>query len=245
MFTRHRRLLPNALLCAGFLVAAGPAQARPVRILPLGDSITQGGRADREEYTYRLPLARMLTDAGVAFDFVGSMSNGLSPKATWPDYKGTPFDRDHEGHYGWKTAQVRDHLAEWMPKWAGAPDIVLIHLGTNDQKPEDYDAAIVQPLKAIIGMLRKQNPQVVVLVGHLNFNDGAGPRIRPFVEAMATELTAPDSPVVTVHHYKGWHERPGDPESDTFDWAHPNPQGQRKMAQQWFDAMQPYLKTGR
>jgi lysophospholipase L1-like esterase len=244
MTNRHGILLP-ALLCSGLLLPITSAQSRPVRILPLGDSITQGGRADREEYTYRLPLAHLLADAGAAFDFIGSLTNGLNPQAAWPEHKGVPFDRDHEGHYGWKTAAVRDHLAEWMPKWGGAPDIVLVHLGTNDQSPEDYDATIVQPLKAIIGMLREQNPQVVVLVGHLNFNGGAALKIRPLVETMAAELSTPTSPVATVHHYKGWHERPEDPETDTFDWAHPNPQGQRKMAQNWFDAMRPYLMSER
>lgn len=209
----------------------------PLRILPLGDSITQGGRADRQEYTYRLPLQRMLRDAGVPFEFVGSMSGGLQADATWPQ----PFDPRHEGHYGWKTAAVRDALTGWTDKWAAPPDVALIHLGTNDQG-SDAATTIVAPLREIIALLRKKNPRVVVLLGHLNFNGGAALQIRPAVTAMARAVSTPESPVRTVDHFEGWTEDPAKPNTDTFDWAHPNPQGQEKMARRWFTAMRPYLR---
>lgn len=230
-------LLP---LTAAVTMAASAAE--PIRILCIGDSITQGGRADRDEYTYRWPLFKMLKDAGVNFDFIGSRQKGLSAEAKWPDVNGVPFDADHEGYYGAKTATVRDHLREVLPTLPPA-DIVLIHLGTNDQNAEDYPAAVVEPLTDIIAQLRMRNPKVVVLIGHLNFNDGAALKIRPHVETMAAKLNTPGSPVITVHHYKGWNEKAGTPDADTFDWAHPNPQGQRKMAKAWFDAMKPFLPS--
>lgn len=227
-------------LLAGLLLA-GPTGA-PIRILPLGDSITQGGRQDRPEFTYRYPLYFMLRDAGYNVDFIGSLRTGLNPGFVWPDRDGVPFDPDHEGHYGWKTAAVRDKLAEWMKSYPAPPDIVLIHLGTNDQNAPDYTEAIVKPLKEIIAMLREKNPRVAVLIGHLNFNGGPALKIRPLVEQMAKEISTEQSPVITVAHYEGWHERPDDPNTDTFDWAHPNPQGQRKMAEKWFQAMKPILE---
>lgn len=230
------RSLPVLLLALVSL-----AQAGPVVILPLGDSITQGGRRDREEYTYRYPLFGLLADAGVEFDFIGSLKTGLHQDAKWPVYKGAAFDPDHEGHYGWKTAKVRDNLAAWMKTYPAAPDIVLIHLGTNDQSSDDFDRDIIQPLTEMIAMLRAANPKVVVLVGHLNFDAGAALKIRPLVEKMAGQLSTEQSPVKTVHHYEGWHAKPGEEGSDTYDWAHPNPQGQMKMARKWFEAMGPYL----
>ena len=234
-----RRLLFTA--CSYLLLFMPTARADTIHILPLGDSITQGGRQDREEYTYRFPLFKMLKDAGVDFTFVGSQEKGLQPGAAWPDYKGLPFDARHEGHYGWKTGAVRDHLREWIPKWRSAPDIALIHLGTNDLSSPDFTRDIIQPLREIIGLLRGLNPRVVVLVGQLAFNDGPSLKIRPLVEQMARELSTGQSPVVTVPHYQGWQEDPAKPGADTFDWAHPNPQGQEKMARNWFEAMQPYL----
>jgi lysophospholipase L1-like esterase len=235
-------ILGAAMAMALAAAAADGAPARPVRILPLGDSITQGGKTDREEYTYRHPLYFKLKAAGYDVDFIGSLKAGLQPGAKWPDGPdGTPFDPDHEGHYGWKTAAVRDRLAEWMQAWPAAPDIALIHLGTNDQNAGDHTEAVVKPLKDIVAMLRGKNPRVVVLVGHLNFNGGAALKIRPLVEAMAKDLSTTESPVVTVHHYQGWIEDPKREGTDTFDWAHPNPQGQKKMADRWFEAMKPFL----
>jgi len=225
----------------------------PVRILPLGDSITQGGITDREEYTYRFPLQQLLLDAEVQFDFIGSVHTGLQPEAKWPDVApGVPFDPDHEGHYGWKTAEVRDRLKESLQLYE-PPDIVLVHLGTNDQNAAKgakneveekrlLTQAIVQPLEDIIQMLRVRNSKVVILVGHLMFDSEQARQIRLLVEAMANRLSTPDSPVVTVHHYRGFIVKPG-PGSDTFDWAHPNPQGQAKMAIAWFEIMKPYLHS--
>jgi lysophospholipase L1-like esterase len=225
------------------MAALSVSAAEPIRILPLGDSITQGGKESREEYTYRWPLFQLLVDGGYDFDFIGSMNKGLQPKATWPaEHKGKPFDMDHEGHYGWKTGKSRDNLREWMKKYPAPAEIALIHLGTNDQKATDTIKAVVEPLKDMIGALREANPNVVVLVGHLNFNAGAAPRIRQEVEAMIAETTSEQSPVIAVHHYKGWVEDPKKEGTDTFDWAHPNPQGQRKMAEAWFAAMKPYLE---
>jgi lysophospholipase L1-like esterase len=228
----------------GLSTSQPTTEASVIHILPLGDSITQGGMRGREEYSYRWPLFQMLVDDGVSFDFVGAQTQGLDSEAAWPaEYKGRAFDPHHEGHYGWKTAAVRDGLVQWTRSWQQAPDIALIHLGTNDQGEADYDAAIVQPLREIIGMLRERNPRVVVLIGHLNFTGGAALNIRPLVERMARNASTDQSPVLTVHHYEGWNADPSRPQSDTFDWAHPNPSGQRKMAAKWYESMRPYLKA--
>ncbi|MDQ8700240.1 GDSL-type esterase/lipase family protein [Hyphomicrobium sp. LHD-15] len=215
--------------------------SRTIRVLPLGDSITQGGRSDRPEYTYRYPLYFMLKDAGYDVDFIGSQHAGLEESATWPDRNGVAFDPDHEGHYGWTTAEVRNHLQEWLSKYPAPPDIALIDLGSNDQEADSYQTAIVEPLKDIVAMLREKNPNVVVLLGHILANGRKARSIRPLLEQVARETRTPVSPVETVLHYKNWHERPGLPYSDTFDWAHPNPSGQRKMADNYFAAMRPYL----
>jgi lysophospholipase L1-like esterase len=136
---------------------------------------------------------------------------------------------------------VRDQLKMNLPKLPPA-DFALIHLGTNDQSSRDYRNDVLAPLQDIVKMLRKRNPNVTVLVGHLNFNGGAALKIRPIVEEIRA-LSDENSRVATVHHYRGWNERPDHPETDTFDWAHPNLQGQRKMAESWFQAMKPTLTS--
>jgi len=212
----------------------------PLRILAVGDSITQGGKRQVQEYTYRYPLQQMLYQAGIDFEFLGSRQQGLHADATWPKVaEGLPFDPDHEGYYGKRTRFVCDSVMANYPKFGADPDVVLVHLGTNDQKHGDYLQNVGQPLRELIAFLRKQNPKVAVLLGHLNFNDSeAADQIRSVVERVAKELHTETAPVVTVHHYLGWNENPKSRYADTFDWAHPNLKGQEKMALRWWEAMQ-------
>lgn len=231
----------HALADTAASATAPQSGTRPIYVLPLGDSITQGGRNDRPEYTYRYPLYYMLKDAGYPVDFIGSLHAGLNADAVWPDKNGVPFDLDHEGHYGWTTSEVRDNLKGWMTTYPAAPDIVLIHLGSNDEHAWSYRRAIIRPLEDIIAMLREKNPHVVILIGHMIANGRNARASRPLLDELAQRISTADSPVVTVPHFIDWHERPGEPGSDTFDWAHPNPQGQQKMADKWFAAMKPFL----
>lgn len=239
-----KRTLPTALFLLS-LLAACVAAAQPLRVLCIGDSITQGGKQDRAEYTYRLALQRLLLAEGIDFNFLGSRQQGLQPEATWPDVApGVPFDPDHEGYYGAKTARVAQLFLPALNDYPEAPDVVLIHLGTNDQSTEDPEHDVAMPLEQMVAALRYRNPQVAILLGHLNFNDSEGANaIRPVVEELAERLDSPTSPVRTVHHYRGWHERPRQPASDTFDWAHPNPKGQAKMAVRWLEALRPLLAS--
>ena len=57
------------------LVSTPVAATPPVKILPIGDSITQGGQIE-SEYTYRLPLREQLSQDGVQADYIGTRSAG-------------------------------------------------------------------------------------------------------------------------------------------------------------------------
>ena len=86
-----RRLTMAVLLVTGIGMTgtAAPAHAAdPVRIMPLGASITWG-TSSTDGNGYREELRKHLADdAGVALDFVGSQQSG------------TMTDRDNEGHPG-------------------------------------------------------------------------------------------------------------------------------------------------
>ncbi|WP_319592468.1 SGNH/GDSL hydrolase family protein [uncultured Draconibacterium sp.] len=216
---------------------------KQVNILCLGDSITQGGKRDRQEYTYRLPLQIILQKEKVNFDFIGSRKMGLHEDATWPEIAtNVAFDPDHEGYYGNKTADACRKAIEAYDSYNRPPDFILVHLGTNDQNSENFEKIVGQPLREMICFFREKNPNVIVLMGHLNFNDSeAAFEIRNVVEDLAEELDTKRSPVITVHHYQGWHENPKDIYADTFDWAHPNLKGQEKMAINWWINMKKFL----
>ncbi|WP_437766747.1 hypothetical protein WMF27_22915 [Sorangium sp. So ce281] len=76
-----------------------PTNGEPCKILPLGDSITdgvgvQGGGG------YRIELFRKARAAGKKITFVGSLMNGPAT------VDGASFPRAHEGHSGWKIDQI-------------------------------------------------------------------------------------------------------------------------------------------
>jgi len=130
-----------------------------------------------------------------------------------------------------------------MTHWENVPDIALIHLGFNDKSDEDPIKAVQKPLREMIGLLREKNPNIRIFLGQIGLNDSPEAfRIMAAVSELKKELNTAGSPVHTVNHFQGWNARPETPESDTFDWAHPNPRGQEKMAANWFSAMRPYLK---
>jgi lysophospholipase L1-like esterase len=92
-----------------------PAAGGTLRILPLGDSITEGQNGG-----YRDVLYERLTAAGYTVDYVGPRSD---PYADAPD-------KDHAGTPGHNTGNilgvVDGHLSTYDP------DVVLLMIGTND-----------------------------------------------------------------------------------------------------------------
>lgn len=209
----------------------------PIKVLCIGDSITQGGKRDRQEYTYRYPLFIMLTQLKLNFRFIGSQTRGLHEDATWP----IPFDPHHEGYYGQKAGFVRDRIVTTLPSLE-LPDIALIHLGTNDQQAPNLTEALIEPLVDIIALLRTFNPHVIILIGHLNAKSWVTFKIGLLLTNLRYRLNTKMSPIIMVHHYRGWVANPNRADTDTFDWVHPNPPGQHKMAEKWFNAMRPFLK---
>ena len=222
-----------------------PAAAAPVRIVCIGDSITQGrkgGGPNAPTFSYRYPLWKKLVDLGASVDFVGSLPGGFEGDPDWADYKGKAFDRDHEGHWGWTSRAVREKLPEWIKGYT--PDVALILLGTNDANPalkmtvDDTGKEIEQ----IIDLLRARNPKVTVLLGGPFQEWKPFPELRTRFEALAKAKSTAASPIVTVDPSKGWVSKPDAPGAHTVDWVHPNPEGDARLAAAFLDALQPQLK---
>jgi lysophospholipase L1-like esterase len=143
------------LLILTALIFGGSGFKEPVYILSVGDSITHGGKKVQQEYTYRLPLQMLLHENSIAYDFIGSRQQGLDGGVSWPDVaNGVAFDADHEGYYGYKTADVCRKVKEAFTAYKLAPDIVLIHLGTNDQQDGDFENKVGAPLRDLIRFIR-------------------------------------------------------------------------------------------
>ena len=203
------------------------SSAEPVRILCVGDSITQGGKTF---VTYRLPLDQKLRAAGLGYVFVGSQQSEGPQGPLW-----------HEG-YGGKNAEF---LAGIMPQKlkSARPDVILLHCGHNHSAEEKPVPGILAAERAIIEAARKQNPKVVILLAQV-ITSGKLPKYAYVPELnqaqvlLARELGRPESPVMIVDQATGF-----DPQKDTvLDKVHPNAQGAEKMANKWFLALKGWLK---
>lgn len=197
-----------------------------VRIMPLGDSITQ---ADRNHNSYRRPLWFKLREAGYNVNFVGSTRSHYLGNAPNSD-----FDQDHEGHWGWQVDEVSAQIDRWAAE--AKPDIVLIHVGTNDiLRGQSFDSTISE-LRSLIQTMRRHNPNLKILLAQLIPAQGSEILTQQFnqqISALARSLNSSASPVILVDQSSGFNVA-----QDTYDGLHPNESGEQKMATRWFQALQ-------
>jgi acyl-CoA thioesterase-1 len=197
-------------------------------ILPLGDSITQ---SNNTHLSYRYPLWEDLVEAGYEFDFIGSMNTNYGGTPTYPNQD---FDRDHEGHWGWRVDQINAEIQGWLGGYT--PDVVLMHLGTNDAFQNQSTDSTIDELTDLIGMLRADNERVVILLAKLIPSTNSQSNLDALngrFDALAASLTSATSPVVVVDQASGFNAS-----ADTFDGIHPNEGGEQKMATRWLAALE-------
>lgn len=212
----------SVVLTTAFAQTEAP---KKVTIMPLGDSITEGGAFK----VYRYPLMKKLSDAGYTVEFVGSKTTRSEPDS--------PFGELHHEGYGGMNVQFLAGKIEELYRQNPA-DIVLIHAGHNqfaDQKPIP---GLLASTQKIIETIRGINPKVTILLAQV-IPSGKLPKysyIPEFNEALvpfAAEMTRPESPVILVNQAEGFNW-----ETDTGgDRVHPNAQGAEKMATRWFEAL--------
>ena len=206
------------------------ADPNALRIMPLGDSITQGSR---RYDSYRRPLWHQLQAAGHKVNFVGS-----SARNHWGGPPNDDFDRDHEGHWGWTINQILEHLPAWAA--AAKPDAVLIHLGTNDLFQGDDPETIARELRDVIAVLRGVNPRVALFVAELipaRDMKAHYPPVNARIRGLVA-LAADESPILIVDQHTGF-----DLAAHTYDGVHPNTLGEAHLAARWFAALDAWLGT--
>lgn len=180
------------MTCLRLLAAAATlalAHAAPLKIALIGDSITQGAGynvngtafAQNGNRSWRWEFFKHLVDAGQDFDFVGSLSTSYTnndaaaddvTNAYYPTWRGVPFDRDHEGHWGWRASQLlgttagpssgkrgSGDLAGWLANYT--PDRVVMMIGINDlNDPGKTPATLAADVSALVDLLQADNPAV-------------------------------------------------------------------------------------
>ncbi|MGV3663476.1 MAG: GDSL-type esterase/lipase family protein [Prosthecobacter sp.] len=206
--------------------SAAVADPAPVRIMPLGDSITLGSGGTSNVGGYRGPLFTLLTDAGYVPDFVGTQT-GNSSSLT---------DRDHQGHSGWRIAQLDANVASWFASIAD-PDVILLHIGTNDFGGNDNINTAINRLDALILKMATLRPHARIIVTNLM------ERGEPHNTNIQTLFNPQVPGIVSAHAAAGrkvsfLDMRAAVPLADMPDNLHPNQTGYDKMAGAWLGAIQ-------
>jgi lysophospholipase L1-like esterase len=210
------------VLALGLVVAAAaPALAESnggVRIMPLGDSITDGFNVPGG---YRINLWQNLAAGGYTTDFVGSGVNG----------PGNLGDHDHEGHPGWRIDELDANIVAWLR--TSAPRTVLLHIGTNDMNQNHDIANAPARLSALIDKIRATAPAVELFVAQIT------PETDPALEARVTDYNAAIPGIVAqkgpLTHLVDMHS--AITTADLADGVHPNAAGYDKMGARWYSAL--------
>jgi lysophospholipase L1-like esterase len=222
-------LLP-ALACQPLPRPDPPIRPPPLRILALGDSITQGRRGEPPQHpptqSWRYPLWRELLTRGVNFDMVGGSRSGFEGDPEWPAVNGVPFDADHESRWGWRLDQIIALLREDMPRIE--LDVALVMLGGNDLGQGEALESLWPEWDALLSLLRSKNPHVAVVVGAY-YDWDVTPMYTEQLRQRAQAWSTPHSPVRVVSACADWISDPKLENTDTTDWVHPNARGDAKL----------------
>jgi lysophospholipase L1-like esterase len=215
------------LSCVLFTFSPGAQTVNsPVKIMPLGDSITYGTSFAGG---YRTRLEFLLNQAGTSVQFVGSQSNGPNELKS----------RAHEGHGGWKIADIDAHIEQWLN--TSRPDVVLLLIGTNDlwirspgNIPPDIPATLLR-MQNLIEDIARIRPEAQLVVGSVPFTSLSwNDKVLEYNSGLRRLIDFESS-----HHagifFADIYSTVGP--QDLVDGVHPNGGGFSKMAARWFEAL--------
>ncbi|MEU8364380.1 cellulose binding domain-containing protein [Nonomuraea sp. NPDC048882] len=221
-----------ALAAAVLFATTATASAAPVRIMPLGDSITGSPGCWRA-----LLWNRLQSTGHTNVDFVGTLP---------PQGCGVAHDGDNEGHGGYLATNVANQglLTGWLA--ATRPDVVLMHFGTNDVWSNIAPATILSAFTTMVNQMRASNPNMRILVAKIipmNPSSCADCAQRTVtfnnaIPAWAAATTTPQSPITVVDQWTGFSTA-----TDTYDGVHPNAAGDQKMSDKWYPPLVDALDT--
>ncbi|MGC5396554.1 ricin-type beta-trefoil lectin domain protein [Streptomyces sp. DT20] len=189
------------------------AAASALRVMPLGDSITDGLGSSTGN-GYRGPLWDELSAKGYSLDFVGTSRAG------------SMTDPDNEGHSGWRIDQIASIADASLSRYR--PNVVTLMIGTNDLGQNYQVPTAPDRLNSLIDQVVADAPDATVLVASLTVSTN------PTIEANRGGYNQRIPGMVQAKQAAGQHVRYVDmgalTTGDLADGLHPNDVGYRKMA---------------
>lgn len=234
--------IPSATIIADTAASSGRAVKftapvlRPAKLMPLGDSITDGYVVSGGYRT--LLWQELVRTDNYPLDFVGSVSGG-------PDVLG---DKDHEGHSGWcidgpcrgANTTLMAGIDGWLAKYK--PDIIILSIGTNDIGKGADAATTASRLDALLGRIFIAMPTTHVILGEIismnNWPVGANATVASYNASMPgliAKYTNQGRSIRLVDNSALLSKTAGDYYPDD-DW-HPSQQGYDKLAHSWYAAV--------
>lgn len=206
----------------------------PCKILPLGDSITDG--VGGSGGAYRVELFRQATLNNKNITFVGTKANGPT------SVDGKSFPRNHEGNSGWSINQIANIVPS--PALNSDPHIILLMIGTNDSWVEENNngpQVMAQRLGALMDKIINAKPNALLAVAVITpRNDYARQWADSYVAVIpgvVQQRINQGFNVILVDQYKGF------PSNGLgSDNLHPNDTGYRFIGQTWYNAIKDYLR---
>lgn len=214
--------LAGALLMA--LCFAGIASAQLIKILAFGDSITQGLKRDSDG-----------NESGIIQPLYGARtSDGYEPElenyfATQTNHTVYVYNWGHRGEPTHEGVNRIDSVLD-----SRAADLILIMEGANDL----YDGVSAETTKANLQFMieksqaKNTEPIIATVTPNTDRSDGyiIPNNYNPKIKSLALEkgIALADQYTALVGNWSGY---------NSGDGLHLNDQGERVMAQAWFDAI--------
>ncbi|MGZ9934983.1 FG-GAP-like repeat-containing protein [Streptomyces sp. NC-S4] len=215
----------TALSAAVPAVAAAPPAPPVLRVLPLGDSITDGYQSSTYA-GYRLQLwQKSQAHPRFRVDFVGSRQSGSAP------------DSDNEAHGATMINDFRGKAGDWVR--SAEPDVVLLHHGVNDLDRGTDKANAPARLAAVTDEILAARPGVtVVVMGLIPTSGPAG--VPAFNSAVRRWVSAKAQAGAKVRYV----DAPALASGEMADGLHPNDVGYRKMGDAFFEGVDKAVADG-
>ncbi len=136
------------------------SQSDPIRVWPLGDSLTVGGYGDPVGFTdsYRYVLLRLLRAEGI-HDVVFRGHIGSAGASGWGAVAPAeePGEFSHSGTGGITVAGLTSLLETILP--VARPDVIVLNIGTNGGTPAEY--------RQLVARLQQMASTSVIVMGTL------------------------------------------------------------------------------
>lgn len=246
------------ILCLIVTSSSFAADKGPIRIMPLGDSITAGYTDNPKwkhpfEFGYRAALYKLLKEAGINFQYVGESPepwNGkwrVPPNKPATDLRQLGMDK-HRGYGGWKIPQLQKNVSGWIRK--DRPDIILLLIGINGM-----NAKSPKQLDALVKTIFDTDKKVTLIVAQITplraFNEHLFNYNTYIRKQLFPKYADKGYAISTVDMYKLFLKDANDPKSiDAKRLSnginHPTNALYEKMAETWFEEIRLHLnKKGR